>query len=117
MHSKGNWILRRDCQAKGRSDFYNCHSPLWGSQWIFDLPLQKQRPANLGKVESSRQDCLEFYRDWKIYNRKEKGNLAMEMAFWQEEFIELVLFSMRFYLVIFVRLSVGLFTEMLNKQL
>lgn len=27
MHSKGNWILRRDCQAKGRSDFYNCHSP------------------------------------------------------------------------------------------
>lgn len=50
MHSKGNWILRRDCQAKGRSDFYNCHSPLWGSQWIFDLPLQKQRPANLGKV-------------------------------------------------------------------
>lgn len=50
MHSKGNWILRRDCQAKGRNDFYNCHSPLWGSQWIFDLPLQKQRPANLGKV-------------------------------------------------------------------
>lgn len=41
----------------------------------------------------------------------------MEMAFWQEEFIELVLFSTRFYLVIFVRLSVGLFTEMLNKQL
>lgn len=54
MHSKGNWILRRDCQAKGRNDFYNCHSPLWGSQWIFDLNLQKQRPANLGKVESSR---------------------------------------------------------------
>lgn len=49
MHSKGNWILRRDCQAKGRNDFYNCHSPLWGSQWIFDLPLQKQRPANLEK--------------------------------------------------------------------
>lgn len=41
----------------------------------------------------------------------------MEMAFWQEEFIEFVLVSMRFYLVIFVRLSVGLFTEMLNKQL
>lgn len=41
----------------------------------------------------------------------------MEMAFWQEEFIELVLVSTRFYLVIFVRLSVGLFTEMLNKQL
>lgn len=49
--------------------------------------------------------------------QKEKGNLAMEMAFWQEEFIELVLVSTRFYLVIFVRLSVGLFTEMLNKQL
>lgn len=30
---------------------------------------------------------------------------------------ELVLVSTRFYLVIFVRLSVGLFTEMLNKQL
>lgn len=30
----------------------------------------------------------------------------MEMAFWQEEFIELVLVSTRFYLVIFVRLSV-----------
>lgn len=41
----------------------------------------------------------------------------MEMAFWQEEIIELVLVSTRFYLVIFVRLSVGLFTEMLNKQL
>lgn len=41
----------------------------------------------------------------------------MEMAFWQEEFIELVLVSTLFYLVIFVRLSVGLFTEMLNKQL
>lgn len=41
----------------------------------------------------------------------------MEMAFWQEEFIEFVLVSTRFYLVIFVRLSVGLFTEMLNKQL
>lgn len=49
--------------------------------------------------------------------QKENGNLAMEMAFWQEEFIELVLVSTRFYLVIFVRLSVGLFTEMLNKQL
>lgn len=41
----------------------------------------------------------------------------MKMAFWQEEFIEPVLVSTRFYLVIFVRLSVGLFTEMLNKQL
>lgn len=49
--------------------------------------------------------------------QKEKGNLAMEMAFWQEEFIKIVLVSTRFYLVIFVRLSVGLFTEMLNKQL
>lgn len=98
-------IATAHCGAVNGSLIYLCKSK--------DLQiLEKFSPQGKIVLNSKKLE-----RNVRKIHQKENGNLAMEMAFWQEEFIELVLVSTRFYLVIFVRLSVGLFTEMLNKQL